>query len=303
GGVPRDALTRQRRFAIVEARLVGGPPRGPAPGLAVHDVGRLDDARHEDSRQIDQLGGDLAGLHDLVHLDDRGARGLGEARIEILAAAAELDVAEAVRAIASQQGVVDAYRVLEDVALAVELADLPSRREVGVDAGGRVERRNPGAARAAAFDQDALGDQLDLHLAGGDLLLAGGRRAGSHGERRDQLLHLVVLGEDLAAGRSGVTERVADEREVFRLLIAQGADQGRREAMRDAETGDGHRRPVGDVRDGLLGRSNDLVHAVLPEKCSGDTSRAGHTGSLYPSGTEGRAQRGGVSERRSTGPR
>src|SRR5262245_30035862 len=31
--------------------------------------------------------------------------------------------------------------------------------------------------------------------------------------------------------------------------------------------------------------------------------RAGHTGSLWPSGTEGRAHRGGVLDRRSTGPR
>src|SRR5206468_11667378 len=98
-------------------------------------------------------------------------------------------------------------RVLEDVALAVELADLPSGREIGVHAGRRVERGDPGAAGAAALDQDALRDQLDLHLAGGDLLLAGGRRAGPHGERRDQLLYLVVLGEDLAAGRAGVTDR------------------------------------------------------------------------------------------------
>ncbi len=130
----RDALARQRRLAVVEARLIRGPPGGPAPGLAVDDVRRLDDARHEDSGQIDQLWGDLAGLHDLVHLDDGDPRRLGEAGVEILAAAAELDVAETVRAIAPQQGVVHADRVLEDVGLAIELADLPARREVGVDA-------------------------------------------------------------------------------------------------------------------------------------------------------------------------
>jgi hypothetical protein len=47
--------------------------------------------------------------------------------------------------------------VLEDVGLAVEGSDLAARREVRVDAGRRVERRYPGAARAAAFDQDPLG--------------------------------------------------------------------------------------------------------------------------------------------------
>src|SRR5262249_22323017 len=217
-----------------------------------------DDARHEDPGQIDQLGRDLARLHDLVHLDDGDTRGLREARIEILAAAAELHVAEPVRAIAAEQGVVDAERVLQDAALAVELTNLATGRQIGVDAGRRVERRDPRAAGPAALDQDALGYQLDLHLAGGDLLLAGGRRARPHGERGDQLLDLIVLGQDLAASGSGVTERVADEREVLRVLVTQGADQSRREPVRNAEPGDGHRRAVGDVADGLFGRGNHL---------------------------------------------
>jgi len=40
-----------------------------------------------------------------------------------------------VGAMAPQQGVVHAYRVFEDVALALELAHLPSGREAGIDAG------------------------------------------------------------------------------------------------------------------------------------------------------------------------
>ena len=68
------------------------------------------------------------------------------------------------------------------------------------------------------------------------------------------------LGEDLAASGPGVTEGVADEGQVLRALIAQGADQGGRKAVRDTEPGDGHRRSVGDVRDGLLGRGEDFVH-------------------------------------------
>jgi hypothetical protein len=65
---------------------------------------------------------------------------------------------------------------------------------------------------------------------------------------------LVILREDLAAGRPGVTEGVADEGELLRALIAQGADQARRKPVRDTEPGDGDRRSVGDVRDGLVGR-------------------------------------------------
>lgn len=110
GRVLRDPRARQRRFAVVEARLIRRPSCGPAPGLALDDVRRLDDARDEDSGQIDQFGGDVAGLHDLVHLDDRDPRGLGEAWIEVLASAAELDVAETVRVMAPQQGVVHVDR-------------------------------------------------------------------------------------------------------------------------------------------------------------------------------------------------
>jgi len=263
GRIARDALARQRRLAVVEARLVGRPAHGPAPGLAVDHVCRLHHARHEDAGQVDQLGRDLAGLDDLVHLDDRDPRGLGEARIEVLAAAAELDVAEPVRAVTAQQGVVDVDRGLEHVRLAVEGPDLAAGRQVGIDTGRRVERRDAGAARAAALDQDALRYELDLHLAGGDLLLARGRRARAYRERGDQLLHLVVLGEDLAARGAGVAERVTDERQVLRVPIAQGADQGGGEAMRHTEPGDRDGRTVGNVGDSLLGRSDDLVHALL----------------------------------------
>jgi hypothetical protein len=94
----------------------------------------LDDARDEDPRQVDQLRSDLAGLHDLIDLDDRDPRGLGEAGVEVLAAPAELYVAEPIGPIAAEQGVVHPDRVLENVGLAVEVADLPPRREVGVDA-------------------------------------------------------------------------------------------------------------------------------------------------------------------------
>ena len=138
--------------------------------------------------------------------------------------------------------------------------------EVGADAGRRIERRYAGAARAAALDQDALRHQLDFHLAGGDLLLARGRRARPHRKRGDQLLHLLVLGEDLPARRPGIAERIADEGELLRALVAQREDQARREAVADAETGDGDGRAVGDVRDGLLRRGNDLVHGRSLER-------------------------------------
>ena len=50
---------------------------------------------------------DLAWLDDLVYLDDRDPGALGEARIEVLRAAAELAVAEGIGTVGGDEGVVD----------------------------------------------------------------------------------------------------------------------------------------------------------------------------------------------------
>jgi hypothetical protein len=47
--------------------------------------------------------------------------------------------------------------VLEHVGLSVEGPDLAAGGEISVNAGGRVEGRKAGAARAAALDQNSLG--------------------------------------------------------------------------------------------------------------------------------------------------
>src|SRR5207244_3838759 len=111
--VSRDAFACERGLAAVEARLIRGPSRGPAPRLAVDDVRGLDHALDEDAGKIDQLRWNDTGLDDFIHFDDGNTRGLGERGIEVLAAAAELHVAETVRTVAPQQRVVDVDRVFE----------------------------------------------------------------------------------------------------------------------------------------------------------------------------------------------
>jgi hypothetical protein len=63
----------------------------------------------------------------------------------------------------------------------------------------------------------------------------------------------MVLGEDLPARGTRIAERIADDRELLRALLAQGEDEARREAVADAEAGDGDRRAGLDVGDGFFG--------------------------------------------------
>jgi hypothetical protein len=52
----------------------------------------------------------------------------------------------------------------------------------------------------------------------------------------------------------------------FVPFLAQRDDETRREAVSHAEARDGDRRPVGNVRDRVLGRGVDLVHRASPEE-------------------------------------
>ncbi len=78
----------------------------------------------------------------------------------------------------AQEGEVDPDRLFEDVRPPAELPDLLAPRDVGADPGRRVEGGDPGAAGAHALDEGALGNELDLELAGRDLLLRLGLHAG-----------------------------------------------------------------------------------------------------------------------------
>jgi hypothetical protein len=77
-------------------------------------------------------------------------------------------------------------------------------------------------------------------------------RSCSDRERRNQLLHLFVLCQDLAAYCAWVAQRIADQSEVFRALVTQCDDEARRKTMRHAEARYGDRGAVADIRDRIL---------------------------------------------------
>ena len=170
----RHLGARPGGFAVVLLRHVGRAAAGRA--ALVGGDGGFDDAGHEDARDADVLGRDLADVDDLVHLDDGDLRGFGEARAEVPAAATDFGVADAVGAVGADEGVVHRQRVLEDVRLAVEVAHFLALGDRRADAGGGIEGRHASASGAHALDEDALRDQLDLDLASLDLLV--GRACG-----------------------------------------------------------------------------------------------------------------------------
>ena len=70
-------------LAVVSAGRIGrSTEAGQAAAVGLN--GALDDARDEAAGQTHPVRVDLAGLDDLVDLDDGDARALGEARIEVL---------------------------------------------------------------------------------------------------------------------------------------------------------------------------------------------------------------------------
>src|SRR5437868_12613080 len=107
----------------------------------------------------------LARVHDLVDLDDRNTRRLGEAGIEVLCTAAELTVPHPVGALRGHEGVVDADSGFEDERLAIEEADLLALGDGRSHAGGCVDASQTGAASAQALDQSALRHDFVLDLA------------------------------------------------------------------------------------------------------------------------------------------
>ena len=261
GRAARDRRAREPGFAVVQACRVGRAAVGTVEIAGCHRPRAFHDACHEYAGQVNILGWQC--VDDLIHLDDGDARRLGEAGVEVLAAAAKLHVAEPVGAVSSQQGEVDPDRLLEHMAQAIEFADFLVRGDIGIRAGGGVEGGNARTAGTAALDQRALRHQLHFQLAGDDLPFACSLHAGAYRERRDQFAHLHAFGQDLSLDATGTAQRVAHDAQLFRALLAQRGDQTAGEAVAQPEPGDRHRGPVGDVRHRLERRAHDLVHAAL----------------------------------------
>src|SRR5690606_31194550 len=106
-----------------------------------------DDAVHKDARSDDRLGVERAQPDDLVDLGDRGRRRRGHDRPEVAGSLAEDQIAPAVGLERADEREIRTDRILEQVGLALDLADLLALGELRADGGGRVEGADAGAGR------------------------------------------------------------------------------------------------------------------------------------------------------------
>ena len=245
GGAAHDALALGRRVAGAQsgrlAALVVAVLLGEGELLDALLARALDHARDVDAGQVDGLGRDLPGLHDVLGLDDGDARVAAHGAVEVVGGEPELGVAEAVGPPRLDEGVVPRDAVLEHVRLAAEHLDvlrvgelvgrpvaLVPQREVprlhhGPEARGRVEGRDPLAAGCAALRERALRRQLQLHLPRQVHLLEGLVLADVAGYHLPDLLRLEQL-----AQAGGVGPRVVGHgRQALQLGLLQDlVDQG-----------------------------------------------------------------------------
>jgi hypothetical protein len=206
---------------------------------------------------VDVVGVELADLDQLLDLDDRDLAGLGAQRVEVARGLAEHQVAPAVAAPRLDDREVAADRVLQHAAPAVDLAGLLAIGDLRAEPGRRVERLDPRAPRAQPLGERALRTQLDLELAGQELLLEDLVLADV---RRHHALDL-ALREQQAEALVGRAAVVGHDREVLDLLARQLAYAILGVARQAEAAGEDHR-AIADVVQRCLRIRVDLVHRI-----------------------------------------
>ena len=253
-------------------QLLGDAPRDPLASLVAlepvaapgdrRDLDRLlvavplEDAMHVDARQVDFLGGELAHLHELLHLCDGDSCRLRAERVEVSRGLVEDQIAGSIPLLRLHDREVHGDALLQHVRLALEGLDPLPLCERGGVAGPGIERGDAGAAGPQLLRQGSLRRELQLQLAVQVLPL------------EDRILpdvgrhHLPDLAglqqQPQAEARQAAV--VADDGEPPHPALPQGKDQPLRNAAHaEPSRGDGH--PVEhSTSERVLGRSEYLVH-------------------------------------------
>src|SRR3954452_21053082 len=143
---------------------VQGMGSAPFPDCALLDsflkVQAVHDALYEDSRRVDVIGIDVAGLDEMLDLGNRHSRRRRHDRVEVARRLAIDEITLGVALPGMDDGEVGENAALHDVALAVELALLLALGDERADAGLGEEGGNAGAAGTDALGQRALRVEL-----------------------------------------------------------------------------------------------------------------------------------------------
>ena len=209
---------------------------------------------------MDVVAVEFARLNQMLDLRDGDARGGRHHRIKIARGLAVDEIALGIALPGVHEREVGDEAGLHDVALAVELALFLALGDVGADAGLGEEGRNAGAARAHALGQRALRVELDLQLAGEELLRE--QLVLAH-IRGDHLLDLPRFEQQAEPGAvdAGIVRHAG---QVLHAGVAQRLDQGFRHAAQAEPAGHDHHAVLQDAVERRLGVGIDLFHWKNP---------------------------------------
>ncbi len=226
---------------------------------------------HIDARQVDAVGVQRSGRHDLLdfrYADLAAHRG---GRVEVARGLAEHQIARRIRLPGLDNGQVGNDPALQNICLAVEILVILAVRDDRADAGLGIEAGYAAAARPHPFGQGALRVELQLQLARQVLAHELGVLSDIGG---DHLLHLPRLQQD--ADAEIVDARVVGrERQVLGPGLLDRLQQQFRDAAQPEAAGS-NEHPVLQKPVECLGRRSEyflhcptLHEAVLAEGLSG----------------------------------
>src|SRR5215471_14134133 len=144
--------------------LVAAPTHRPLLD-AFFERCRVDDPMDEDTRRVDVIGIDRAGVDQLLDLGDGDSRGGCHYRVEVARRLAIDKIAFAVAFPGMDDGEVGDEAALHYVALTVEVTDFLAFRNQRPDARLGEECRYPRSAGPNPLRQGALGVKLDIEFA------------------------------------------------------------------------------------------------------------------------------------------
>lgn len=181
-GTADDTLALVGGITLTESRGVSALLLGEGELLDLLGGGALDNTLDVDTGQVDGSRIDLAGLDDVLSLDDGHLGVTAHGTVEVGGRVAELAVTKLVGLPGLDESVVTLDRLLHDVALAIEHLGVTRLTELcdcavgivsqghrtglhhGTEGGGCVERGDSRTAGTAPLSKSSLGSELQLNL-------------------------------------------------------------------------------------------------------------------------------------------
>lgn len=230
-------------------------------GVLLGQGAQRDDVIDEHPRRLHRIGGQIAQRHDGLGLGDDAIGGHGHHRVKVPRRGDIGQVAKGIGPVGMDQGHIRAQGGFHQMRGPVDLDHLLARGQFCAYADVAENRANPGAARADAFGQDALGVEFHLDLAS----VHQADRMGVQPQMRGDQPRDLPRGQQVVDAHARLVRVVLDHGQPRCAMFHQRADQ-RHGGARHAKTADHHRVAILDPCDGGLHGAGLVrqLHAALP---------------------------------------